>query len=210
MSPTESPACACLSVVYDPNHHEGGAMSDRWLCHSCGAEFVRWERHSAVVGLVASVENQRNTLRGELSRYKEHLDDIRCDILDAGVALGDDSDQELTPRRLVREVLATRQAYNAACDAMEEADPDSGQPWSPVPPTLAGAIRRLAGNRYVAGFAHAKRLMLEECREIIVAMRTPGRVPENAAARGRRGAPPPPHRPPPRSLARAPACALRR
>lgn len=34
------------------------------------------------------------------------LDDIRCAILDTGHPLGDDSDPELTPLRLVREVLA--------------------------------------------------------------------------------------------------------
>ena len=34
------------------------------------------------------------------------LDDIRCAILDTGHPLGDDTDPELTPLRLVREVLA--------------------------------------------------------------------------------------------------------
>lgn len=41
----------------------------------------------------------------ELRRFREHLDDIRCDILDTGWPLGDDSDPELTPRRLVGELL---------------------------------------------------------------------------------------------------------
>lgn len=44
--------------------------------------------------------------RDTTHRYATHLDDIRCDILDTGHPLGDDSDQELTPRRLVRETLA--------------------------------------------------------------------------------------------------------
>lgn len=35
------PACACLTVAYRPREHEGGALSDRWVCTSCGAEFVR-------------------------------------------------------------------------------------------------------------------------------------------------------------------------
>jgi len=39
--------------------------------------------------------------------YRDHLmlDDIRCDILNTGWPLGDDTDPELTPRRLVRELL---------------------------------------------------------------------------------------------------------
>jgi hypothetical protein len=44
-------------------------------------------------------------VESELGRYKNHLDDIRCDILDTGFPLGDDSDQELTPRKLVRRLL---------------------------------------------------------------------------------------------------------
>ena len=43
---------------------------------------------------------------GQAERARVALDDIRCDILNAGWPLGDDADQELTPRRLVREVLA--------------------------------------------------------------------------------------------------------
>lgn len=39
-------------------------------------------------------------------RALEFLDDIRCAILDTGWPLGDDSDPELTPVRLVKEVLA--------------------------------------------------------------------------------------------------------
>lgn len=39
-------------------------------------------------------------------RALEFLDDIRCAILDTGWPLGDDSDPELTPVRLVKEILA--------------------------------------------------------------------------------------------------------
>lgn len=39
-------------------------------------------------------------------RALEYLDDIRCAILDTGWPLGDDSDPELTPVRLVKETLA--------------------------------------------------------------------------------------------------------
>lgn len=39
-------------------------------------------------------------------RALEYLDDIRCAILDTGWPLGDDSDPELTPVRLVKEILA--------------------------------------------------------------------------------------------------------
>jgi hypothetical protein len=43
---------------------------------------------------------------GQAERARVALDDIRCDILNTGWPPGDDADQELTPRRLVREVLA--------------------------------------------------------------------------------------------------------
>ena len=43
---------------------------------------------------------------GQAERARVALDDIRCDILNTGWPLGDDADPELTPRRLVREVLA--------------------------------------------------------------------------------------------------------
>lgn len=53
------------------------------------------------------------------------LDDIRCDVLDTGWPLGDDTDPERTPRRLVREVLAElahvrdqRDNLQAACDRL--------------------------------------------------------------------------------------------
>jgi len=44
---------------------------------------------------------------GDIRRYKEHLDDIWCDILDAGFPKGevDDSDSELAARNLVRALL---------------------------------------------------------------------------------------------------------
>ena len=44
-------------------------------------------------------------VRGTLNRYSTHLDNIRCDILDTGFPLGDDSDYELTPRKLVQALL---------------------------------------------------------------------------------------------------------
>ena len=54
----------------------------------------------------AALREALESERGRTRRYAHHLDDIRCDILDTGHPLGDDSDQELTTRRLVREVLA--------------------------------------------------------------------------------------------------------
>jgi len=48
-------------------------------------------------------------------RALEFLDDIRCAILDSGWPLGDDSDPELTPVRLVKEILA-RVAHLEECN----------------------------------------------------------------------------------------------
>lgn len=47
-----------------------------------------------------------NGMNDALRASRIRLDDIRCDILDTGWPLGDDTDPELTPRRLVRELLA--------------------------------------------------------------------------------------------------------
>lgn len=49
------------------------------------------------------------------NRALEFLDDIRCAILDSGWPLGDDSDPELTPVRLVKEILA-RVAHLEECN----------------------------------------------------------------------------------------------
>lgn len=32
--------CACLTVVYRPREHGDGSKSERWVCASCGREFV--------------------------------------------------------------------------------------------------------------------------------------------------------------------------
>lgn len=47
----------------------------------------------------AELAATNDRLEGDLRRHKNHLDDIRCDILDRGHPLGDDSDPEMTPRR---------------------------------------------------------------------------------------------------------------
>ena len=52
---------------------------------------------------------------GKKFRALEFLDDIRCAILDTGWPLGDDSDPELTPVRLVKEILA-RVAHLEECN----------------------------------------------------------------------------------------------
>lgn len=47
-------------------------------------------------------------------RALEYLDDIRCAILDTGWPLGDDSDPEMTPVRLVKEILAAKETAEKA------------------------------------------------------------------------------------------------
>jgi hypothetical protein len=42
------------------------------------------------------------------SRYSLHLDDIRCDLADAGIAIPEDDDPETTPRRMVRALIGAR------------------------------------------------------------------------------------------------------
>lgn len=50
---------------------------------------------------------------GKGRRARIALDGIRCSILSAGVPLGDDSDPELTPLRLVQELLEEREKLRA-------------------------------------------------------------------------------------------------
>lgn len=47
-------------------------------------------------------EYERDTRR----RYELHLDDIRCDLADAGIPIPEEDDPELTPRRMVRTLFA--------------------------------------------------------------------------------------------------------
>lgn len=70
-------------------------------------------------------EDAEGAASGRGYRADLSLDDIRCDVLDTGWPLGDDTDPERTPRRLVREVLAElahardqRDNLQAACDRL--------------------------------------------------------------------------------------------
>jgi hypothetical protein len=40
-SKEEQVCCACLDVRYLPEETNDGYMKERWLCLTCGAEFVR-------------------------------------------------------------------------------------------------------------------------------------------------------------------------
>jgi hypothetical protein len=51
----------------------------------------------------ALTEYERMTRR----RYSLHLDDIRCDLADAGIPIPEDDDPEMTPRRMVRALIAS-------------------------------------------------------------------------------------------------------
>lgn len=75
------------------------------------------EREVRLQQKLAGAQGELAFLRGELTRYKLHLDDIRCDILDTGVPLGDDTDRELTPRRLVKELLVAHREGAAQVEA---------------------------------------------------------------------------------------------
>jgi hypothetical protein len=52
----------------------------------------------------ALTEFERTTRR----RYSLHLDDIRCDLADAGIAIPEDDDPETTPRRMVQALIEER------------------------------------------------------------------------------------------------------
>lgn len=76
------------------------AMAD--LGEACDSREHLEHELTRLRGLLAA-DPQRD---GRAERARVALDGIRCDILDTGWPLGDDTDQELTPRRLVRELLA--------------------------------------------------------------------------------------------------------
>lgn len=81
------------------------------FAHVCRSDLMVWaltvhaiELSNAVVYWRRRTEDVDPTYRK--FRALEFLDDIRCAILDTGWPLGDDSDPEMTPVRLVKEILA--------------------------------------------------------------------------------------------------------
>jgi hypothetical protein len=58
-------ACACLKVSYDPIKHDDGSFSERWVCSSCGAEFVRRPMMQTIVfapQLFEDIKNEKKTV----------------------------------------------------------------------------------------------------------------------------------------------------
>lgn len=81
------------------------------FAHVCRSDLMVWaltvhaiELSNAVVYWRRRTEDVDPTYRK--FRALEYLDDIRSAVLDTGWPLGDDSDPELTPVRLVEEILA--------------------------------------------------------------------------------------------------------
>jgi hypothetical protein len=68
----------------------------------------------------ALTEYERMTRR----RYSLHLDDIRCDLADAGIPIPEDDDPETTPRRMVRALLGERVAVCPVCGPVGSCDED--------------------------------------------------------------------------------------
>jgi hypothetical protein len=64
----------------------------------------------------ALTEYERVTRR----RYSLHLDDIRCDLADAGIPIPEDDDPETTPRRMVRALIGERVAPAKPAPAVPE------------------------------------------------------------------------------------------
>lgn len=59
----------------------------------------------------------------DLARHKCHLDNIRCDLADAGVAIPADDDPELTPREMVKALIAEVVALRGQATSTEAAAP---------------------------------------------------------------------------------------
>lgn len=91
---------------------------------------------------LATVTADCDRLRCELTRYRLHLDDIRCDLADAGIPVPEGFDPELTPRRMV----------GAALDRLALATM-AGQRRPVVPEARIVAIVRAAegGERHTGG-----------------------------------------------------------
>ena len=54
---------------------------------------------------IETLQAEARSYRGTLARYSNHLDDIRCELADAGIPIPADDDPETTPRRMVRVAL---------------------------------------------------------------------------------------------------------
>jgi len=59
-------SCACLRVVYSPLTHDDGTKSERWVCESCGAVFVR-QNH------LLAMQSERDIERGRVAGMREML-----------------------------------------------------------------------------------------------------------------------------------------
>lgn len=59
----------------------------------------------------------------DLARHKIHLDNIRCDLADAGIAIPADDDPELTPREMVKALIAEVVALRGRVASAEVAAP---------------------------------------------------------------------------------------
>lgn len=84
--------------------------ADAWA-HVNRQDLTEWALTQHIIELTCAVFMYRRRARdvdpdGKKFRALEFLEDIRCAILDTGWPLGDDSDPELTPVRLVKEILA--------------------------------------------------------------------------------------------------------
>ena len=73
----------------------------------------------------AVAEREAEYLRGTALRYGLHLDDIRCDLADAGIAIPEHDDPELTPRVMAQALVRRRDNLQARLDALTP---------KPVPP----------------------------------------------------------------------------
>ena len=110
-----------------------------------------------------------DTLTGELRRYKNHLDDIRCVVLDRGWPLGDDSDSELTPRRLVREVMEELVRLQAGGRTVRVV---------PVPDPLLLPVAQAVGMVDAGDVAELVARVLEEFKRLGAMWRLPPRLVE--------------------------------
>lgn len=105
-------------------------MSIRTRLHNAAAALLG-EPGTAAKTLLeqqALTEYERTTRR----RYATHLDDIRCDLADAGIAIPEDDDPELTPRRMVRALIE--------CAAGAERARGSARAWTAYAKRVHGAL----------------------------------------------------------------------
>ncbi len=126
------------------------AVQGDYIVHGVDGTFYAVKPAAFEASYDRFLENEPSTewIGAELARYKVHLDNIRCDLADAGIPIPDPDDPELTPRAMVRAAISRFKMLPPAAEVIEaDDDDDDGGGDVSIVPLLPGIRASLAGER---------------------------------------------------------------